>query len=467
MLFNSYRYFLLLALTVVIFHLLKNNRKRLALIVFCSYFFYANWNVFFVPILLFSTLVDYFIGQKIHQSNNKIIARNWLLLSICTNLSLLVFFKSIPLIGSIFDSLTINFTLSIPIGISFYTFQTISYSIDIYRGKIEPELSLLNFACYISFFPQILAGPIERAANLLPQLQFLKPNPNLTFQGLKLILFGLGKKVLIADKLALIVDPIYASPELFDGIAILFATLLFSFQIYCDFSGYTDIALGSARLFGIKLSTNFNKPYMSKSIREFWQKWHISLSSWFRDYVYLPLGGNQGNWIFITKNILIVFLLSGIWHGVGITFILWGFFHGLLYLIERFFKQKKINVFGRNTLFIFIIISFLWIFFRAESLNDLFIIFSKFGNISLRNLSLNEIAHFIELVGQSQYAIGIILSLLFVFIIIDFFKIDEIIIKKNLNKKPVFLELLIVNTLLILLLLFGDWGGDKFIYFQF
>lgn len=467
MLFNSYEYFLLLSFAIVIFHLLNSNKKRLILIVFCSYFFYANWNIFFVPILLFSTLVDFFIGQKIHQSKNKIIARNWLLLSILTNLSLLVFFKSLPLIGALFDDSTISSTLSIPIGISFYTFQTISYSIDIYRNKNKPELSLLNFACYISFFPQILAGPIERASKLLPQLQSLSPNPNLTFQGLKLILFGLVKKVLIADKLALIIDPIYASPESFNGIIILFATLLFSFQIYCDFSGYTDIALGSARLFGIKLSTNFNKPYTAKSIREFWQKWHISLTTWFRDYVYLPLGGNQGNWIFITRNVLIVFLLSGIWHGVGITFLLWGVFHGLIYLIERFFRQQKLNVFNENSILIFFVISFLWIFFRAESLNDLFIIFSKFGNISLQDLSLSEIVNSIELLGQSLYTIGIILTLLFAFILIDFFRIDELIINRNLDKKPVFLELFIINISLISLLLFGDWGGEKFIYFQF
>lgn len=239
---------------------------------------------------------------------------------------------------------TLNIIL--PVGISFYTFQTLSYTIDIYNRKTEPTSSALTFFTFVAFFPQLVAGPIERARNLIPQFEKLSPfSYSQSTSGPKLILWGLFKKMVIADQLAEIVNAIYASPENFNGWGIVLATFLFGFQIYCDFSGYSDIAIGTACLFGIELMTNFRTPYFSNSFREFWRRWHISLSTWFRDYVYIPLRGNQNNNLKWARNIIITFLVSGLWHGANVTFLIWGDIHGVLFTVEHFispiFKLNK------------------------------------------------------------------------------------------------------------------------------
>ena len=470
MLFNSYEYFIFLSLILTLFFFCKGQPLKRFLLIIGSYFFYAGWNILFLPLLFGSTILDFHIGKKIFHANEINKKRNWLLASISLNVGILFLFKVTPNILTLFQFHKSDFSLLIPIGISFYTFQTLSYSIDIFRGEIIPEKDITVFSLYVAFFPQILAGPIERASKLLPQLQRIEGSANLFFLGAKLILFGLFKKVIVADKLALIVDPIFNTPELFSGVFILLGAVFFTFQIYCDFSGYTDIAIGSANLFGVKLSQNFNYPYKAKSLQGFWHRWHISLSTWFRDYVYFPLGGNKVNglrWVF---NIFIVFFLSSIWHGIGVTFLLWGLIHALFLLIEVMFLSKvKTNFefpFFKNIV-IFIIITFLWIFFRAENLADTNIIFSKICSINIGDFSIIEFYHFLNEVELGIIPFWIIIGFLSFHILIEYLEIDRYIIHNNLKTPPKIIELSIINIIIISLLLFGDWGGERFIYFQF
>lgn len=470
MLFNSYDYFIFLSLILTLFYFLKGQLFKRFLLIIGSYLFYAGWNILFLPLLFGSTILDFYIGKKIFSTKEKGQKRNWLLASISLNVGILFLFKVSPNILTLFQYSKNDFSLLIPIGISFYTFQTLSYSIDIFRGKIIPEKDLSVFSLYVAFFPQILAGPIERASKLLPQLQRIEGSANLFFIGIKLILFGLFKKVIVADKLALIVDPIFNSPELFSGIFLLLGTVFFTFQIYCDFSGYTDIAIGTANLFGIKLSQNFNYPYKAKSLQEFWHRWHISLSTWFRDYVYFPLGGNKVKGLRWALNIFIVFFLSSIWHGIGITFLLWGSLHAFFLLIEVIYSKKvKTNLdlpFFKNII-VFIIITFLWIFFRAENLTDINIIFSKICSINIDEFSISKSYVFLNRIELGIIPFLIIICFLSFHILIEYFEIDTHIVHNDLKTQPRILELLVINIIIISLVLFGDWGGERFIYFQF
>jgi D-alanyl-lipoteichoic acid acyltransferase DltB (MBOAT superfamily) len=338
------------------------------------------------------------------------------------NLGMLGFFKYFNFFIDTFSGLmlqlgiqTSHHTLQIilPVGISFYTFQSLSYSIDIYRGKIQPTNHFISFMAFVSFFPQLVAGPIQRASDLLPQ--FLKPRifeRDRVISGLRFILYGLFKKMVIADRLSYFVDHVYDSSAKYDGTVLLIATFLFGIQIYCDFSGYSHIATGSARLLGFDLTQNFKTPYFSGSFRDFWHRWHISLSSWFRDYVYLPLGGNrvsQSRWIF---NILVTFTISGLWHGASVTFIIWGFLHGVYLILEHFLSgfiklPKSLSWFG--LLVTFLVVNLTWVFFRANTLEQSYLILSGFGN-----LNFNFIADSISLYANSnefrEFAISILAS---------------------------------------------------------
>lgn len=466
MAFNSFEYFLLLLISLAIFALIQGKTNRIIVLLFFSYLFYAAWDFRFTAILIFSTLVDFFVGQKIFLSHSTKKAKFWLIASLISNLSLLLFFK----IFFYLNSFSLGAIIYIPIGISFYTFQTLSYSIDIYRGKIIPEKSILHFSLYVSFFPQILAGPIERASNFLPQINSLKINRNDIYIGSKTILFGLFKKALIADKLALLIDPIYANPSDFDVVTLLIATVLFSFQIYCDFSGYTDMAIGSARIFGIRLSDNFNKPYLAKNLQDFWHRWHISLSTWFRDYVYISLGGNKANRAKWVVAILLVFTLSGLWHGIGLTFLAWGCLHALFYLIDSLIRKLVKNKKSLNPLkvfFTFSTVTFLWIFFRANSITDAFFIIGEIFTIQVHNIAGFSISNYLEFTGLNSYSGLLIFTLLLFFLILDIGRINDNIIKQKLNVIPRFSDLIVINLIIILMIFFGDWGGEKFIYFQF
>ncbi len=383
MLFNSLAFAVFLPIVFVLYWGLSRKALRYqhAVLLLASYFFYGSWDPRFLGLIILSSVADYVIGLQLHEAENPQIRKRWLLLSLGINLGILGVFKYFNFFAESFGSLLAEmglqaspFTLNIilPVGISFYTFQTLSYTIDIYRKKLEPTQDALAFFTFVAFFPQLVAGPIERAANLLPQFEAKRTfSREQASSGLQMILWGLVKKIVLADHLALYVDPVFANPGDFTGPVFFLATLAFGIQIYCDFSGYSDIAIGTARLFGFDLMINFKTPYFSTSIREFWSRWHISLSTWFRDYVYIALGGNRSSAMRWRANILLTFLLSGLWHGANITFVIWGLIHGLVYLLEHSWK-RILGIKGGaivGGLLTFLVVNLAWVFFRADSLS--------------------------------------------------------------------------------------------------
>lgn len=387
MTFDSLDFLIYLPLVVGVFWLLSHKWRKYWLLA-ASYFFYMYWNPVFIVLLLFSTAVDYFcsLGMDKYSSAPKI-RKALLLVSIFMNLGLLFSFKYLDFFGetvnSICSLLSISYrvpalNLILPVGISFYTFQTMSYTIDVYRGKIPAERDPISFALYVTFFPQLVAGPIETAGNLLPQLK--KPQTLCREDlaaGFQLLVSGFFRKVVIADSAGRIVDRIYGLEGPVDGAAVAIATVLFAVQIYGDFAGYSEIAAGSARLMGIRLMRNFDRPYLSSSIREFWRRWHISLSNWFTDYIYIPLGGSRRGvprQIFAT---LLVFAVSGLWHGAKWTFVLWGLLHGGWMVLELLLgRGKKPEPIGLKRWALvgltFCATTFFWIFFRANTVEQAF-----------------------------------------------------------------------------------------------
>ena len=411
MLFNSIEFLLFLPTIFILYWFVfnKNLKYQNTLILVSSYVFYGWWDYRFLSLIFLSTVVDYVIGLSISDQSSKKKQKLLLWGSVLFNLSVLGFFKYynffvdswVELFSSLGYEIKSIWTLNIilPVGISFYTFQTMSYTIDIYRKKLEPTKDFISFASFVSFFPQLVAGPIERASNLLPQiLKKREFQHDQVIQGLKLILWGLFKKVVIADSLAPIVDDIFSNYQDFGGGTLWLGAIYFSFQIYCDFSGYSDIAIGTSKLLGFELMSNFKFPYFSRNIGEFWRRWHISLSTWFRDYLYIPLGGSQeGKWKSI-RNIFIIFLVSGFWHGANWTFIFWGLFHSILFLPTFMFNKNRnytSSIIAANTLlpslkeFINVVTTFLlvtigWVFFRSESIGDSFsYLTSMISNINI------------------------------------------------------------------------------------
>lgn len=395
MLFNSLDFLIFLPLVFLLYWgpLARNLRLQNLFLIGASYVFYGWWDWRFLSLIVLSTGVDFLAGQQIGKAPADGRRRkSWLLLSIGVNLGVLGFFKyfnffvdsfaaAFTLFGRSLDSPTLQ--LILPVGISFYTFQTLSYTIDVYRGKLEPTRDPVAFAAFVAFFPQLVAGPIERAARLLPQMQQSRHfDAGMAISGLRLMLWGFFKKIVIADGLAPLVNQVFATaPEQGSGVLLLGA-VLFSFQIYGDFSGYTDIARGVARLLGFELMLNFNFPYFSRSIAEFWRRWHISLSSWFKDYLYIPLGGSREGRLKGIRNVFIIFAVSGLWHGANWTFVAWGLYHALLFvpsfLLGTNRQHRHALVAGRwglpppGTLLrialTFLLVSLGWILFRSESL---------------------------------------------------------------------------------------------------
>ena len=399
MFFNSIEYFYFLPTVYILYWFVfkKDLKLQNLLILISSYFFYGWWDWRFLSLIFLSTVVDYFVGLKIYDSQDNKVKKTYLWISILFNVGLLGFFKYfnffidswIDLLGSFGYEQKSVWTLNIilPLGISFYTFQTMSYSLDIYYKKLKPTKDFISFASFVSFFPQLVAGPIERASNLLPQIltkRVFKYEQGV--QGLRLILWGMFKKVVIADSLGIMVDRIFDDYQSMDGGVLLLGLIYFAFQIYCDFSGYSDIAIGTAKLFGIELMSNFKFPYFSRDIGEFWRRWHISLSSWFRDYLYIPLGGSKGGRWMSIKNIFVIFIISGFWHGANWTFIMWGLTHALLYIpLFLIGKNRRYttNVVSQNNWFpsikeffqmgiTFFSTMVAWVFFRSDSISDAF-----------------------------------------------------------------------------------------------
>lgn len=470
MLFNSIDFFafLILVFFAYWFVVYKNIKLQNILLLVASYVFYGWWDYRFLSLIALSTIVDYFVGFRIYESKNKRIGKKWLWVSILFNIGLLGFFKYynffidswIDLFSS-FGYITENtWTLKVilPVGISFYTFQTLSYSIDIYKGKLKPTQNFIAFAAFVSFFPQLVAGPIERASNLLPQFLGKRKFTYQTFSyGIKLMIWGFFLKLVVADRAAIYVNAVYNNIENHEGLSFIAATVLFAFQIYGDFAGYSLIAIGTAKLFGFSLMTNFNRPYFSASVSEFWTRWHISLSTWFRDYLYIPLGGNRvvkSRWFF---NLFVTFLISGLWHGANWTFVVWGALNGIYLIIEiLLFKKRRKGVL--NVFLTFCLINFAWIFFRANSIeNALYIIkiiFTSPGKLYIG--SGDDIA-------ASMYATLAIAVLLFVEIKKEYFN-TILSISKN---KFELVRLVGYAAIVFMILYFGVFGEGQFIYFQF
>jgi len=500
MLFNSIAFCIFFPIVTIIYFLLPHKVRWLHLLI-ASATFYMAFLPIYLLILVVTIVVDYFAGIYIEKAINKK-RKVYLIVSLITNIGFLCFFKyydfvveninvalsiNLPLLKDLWISswivnynniinghlnqwigtdLSILRNVILPIGLSFHTFQAMSYTIEVYRGKQKAEKHFGIYALYVMFYPQLVAGPIERPQNLLHQFwerHYIEYSR--IVNGLKLMLFGLFKKVVIADRLALYVNSVYNHAEYHTGLTLLIATIFFAFQIYCDFSAYSDIAIGAAKVMGFNLMTNFNRPYFSKNISEFWKRWHISLSSWFADYLYIPLGGNRvtiPRWFF---NLFIVFLISGVWHGANWTFIIWGVINGL-YLIsaiifnkkrERFYKFIGIN--EHSVLFrfyqiatTFILTSFAWIFFRANNLDNAFTI-------------IKRISKFDEPIWSESPSL-MIYSLMGIFLLLSIEYIKEYKKVVPYISNPIF-KYSVYVFLVLCILLFGVFDGGQFIYFQF
>lgn len=481
MLFNSLKFAIFLPIVFILYYLVPHKYRWVFLLV-TSYAFYMNLHPGYGLLLLFTTILTYTLARLLENAPSG--ARKKLCLwggVLPLVLILLVYKTANPLIGRLNDMIAAGrlslqpLTLSIllPAGISFYFFQSMGYLIDVYRGKIKAEQHFGYYALFVSFFPQLLAGPIGRADSLLPQYKKERPfvYENVTY-GLKLMVWGYFKKLVIADVFAGTVNSIYDYAQSYVGLAFIVATIMFAIEIYCDFSGYSDIAIGCARLFGIELMTNFRSPYFSFSIKEFWSRWHISLSTWFRDYVYIPLGGNRVPRWRHCLNLLITFLVSGFWHGSSLTYILWGGIHGILQILETFLFPGKKTAAGTGRRrhwwqlpVTFILLCFTWIFFRANSIQDAVWIISRlFWDIER---PLNYLQTGITCIGiSSTAALGMALSLLILTLYdLASLKYDVIAV---FSRQKFFIRWPVYVLFLVIIILFAPKGvATEFIYFQF
>lgn len=487
MLFNSFEFLVFFLLVFIAFWFVFNrtvNMRNLFLLT-VSYVFYGWWDWRFLSLIIISSFVDYWVGINIERSITNVTKKKFLWVSLAINLGFLGVFKYynffasslqeglFSLLGYQVNALTLSIVL--PVGISFYTFQTMSYSIDVYHGKIKPTKDIITFFAYVSFFPQLVAGPIERASHLLPQLSNrLELNSINIKSAALLILWGYFKKSVIADRLALVVDHVFSTPHSFNGIEIAIANFFFSFQIFCDFSGYSDIAIGVAALLGISLMDNFKAPYHSRSISEFWQRWHISLSTWFRDYLYIPLGGNRvvkWRWYY---NLMITFMVSGLWHGANWTFVVWGGLHGLYLILEKILGVTNKPQHGfkavLRVLFVFVLVYFSWLIFRANTLDEAFFMFKKIVLIPLEwptvltypKTLLTQLGNGDTIFGAFNIIMGfsLIIALELVHANAGYrgFGSEKVVAKINGWG---------VAGIVTVILLFGVYANEEFIYFQF
>lgn len=474
MLFNSLQFaFFFLAIVTLYFSI--PHKYRWVLLLVGSYFFYMCWNWKYISLIILSTVIDYVAGRRMAALPQKKQRRKYLILSLVTNLGLLFTFKYFNFFVDSFNATFLFFNFEpllptlhvlLPVGISFYTFQTLSYSIDVYRGKIEHERHFGIFALYVSFFPQLVAGPIERASRLLPQF-YQKNNFDeaRVVSGLRLMLWGLFKKIVVANRLAIYVDAVYSNAELHSGLTLLVATWFFAFQIYCDFSGYSDIAIGAARVLGYDLMKNFNRPYFSKNINEFWSRWHISLSTWFRDYLYIPLGGNRKGVPRMFINIFIVFLVSGMWHGANWTFLVWGALHGLFAVLSRLTFSSRDHVVQRlkipasfvsgfRIFITFQLVCLAWIYFRAASISD--------ANFIVHQIFTASGGLFIPALDQFMY------GLIAIFLLLMGDAAQEVTnVTKSFVARPRAIRWASYVAIIIITVLIGVFDESQFIYFQF
>ena len=467
MLFNSLQFILFFAVVTCLYFLLR-QQHRWKLLLMASCYFYMVFKPVYILILLLTIVIDYFAGIYIEKSEGAR-RKNYLVISLITNLGILAIFKYYNFfndnVGWLFnlwgsENPIPYLNIILPIGLSFHTFQAMSYTIEVYRGHQKAEKHFGIYALYVMYYPQLVAGPIERPQNLLPQYhQHHFFEWERTKSGLMMMAFGLFKKVVVADRLALFVDHSYNNINDSNGLSLLIATVFFAFQIYCDFSGYSEIAIGASRIMGIELMQNFDRPYQSKTISEFWRRWHISLSSWFRDYLYIPLGGNRVGEFKRYFNLFFVFVVSGFWHGANWTFLIWGFLHGIYLIIAQlkdkyiFKRIRKANWFENlvSMIFIFIIADFAWIFFRANNVTDAFAIIGKISTLSFENPILSPYNSF-----ENIFCL-IVIGVLY----IKEFYLPVIDTKSNVRFWFIFVLLGFLSYI------FGVFNSNQFIYFQF
>lgn len=478
MLFNSLDFAVFLPIVFALYWFVCNKNLKLQnlLVLVSSYVFYGWWDWRFLSLIAFSTLVDYIIGVLLLNENRKLKRKILLLVSVSVNLGFLGFFKyynfflesfvdAFSFFGNNISTSSLNIIL--PVGISFYTFQTMSYTIDVYKEKLQPTKDFIAFGAFVSFFPQLVAGPIERASNLLPQFYkhrvFHYSN---AVNGMRQILWGLFKKIVIADNCAYYANMIFNNSDTYSGSTLFLGAVFFAFQIYCDFSGYSDIAIGVSRLFGFNLMQNFAFPYFSKNFGEFWRRWHISLSTWFRDYLYIPLGGSRGNFWFQLRNTMIIFVVSGFWHGANWTFVAWGFINALLFLPILLSRKHKLKIPIANSkgyiskfkdlgaiAVTFIITCLVWVFFRAENIAHAF---SYLSGIFTRSL----------FTMPSEFPIKII-AIILMFMTIEWFgRRGQYGIETIGLRWPKMFRMSFYLGLCLLIFLFKG-TEQEFIYFQF
>lgn len=482
MLFNSIEFAIFLPIVFLLYWLVlyKNIKTQNGFLVLVSYLFYGWWDWRFLSLIIFSSCIDFVVGLLLSKTHEQKKRKALLLTSILINLGFLGFFKyfnffaesfadAFTLLGSPIELNRLNIIL--PVGISFYTFQTLSYSIDVYKRKLRPTKDILSFFAFVSFFPQLVAGPIERASHLLPQFfnkrEFIYEN---ALKGLTQICWGLFKKIVVADSCAFIVDQIFQDYNSYSGSTLLLGAILFAFQIYGDFSGYSDMAIGTARLFGFTLKENFAMPYFSRDIAEFWRRWHISLTSWFRDYLYIPLGGNRGRNRTKIRNVFIIFVVCGFWHGANWTFIIWGFYNACLFipLLLTQSNRKHINglAHGRSLPTVqeffqmtitFVLVVLGWIIFRSE---NIFIAYSFYAKIFSKSLLTLP---YVFGIGKERF----LLCLLFILLMIclEWIKRGEPI-PFYFEKEKCWVKWSLIFLMAVILFLFGE-KQQAFIYFQF
>jgi len=496
MTFISLQFLIFFVLTTSLYFTIP-HKFRWILLLLASCLFYMSFIPVYILVLFVLILIDFFAGILIVKSTGRR-KKIFLFLSILSTITALFIFKYFNFFSLNLEKVALfidwNYSaellkIALPVGLSFHTFQSLAYVIEVYRGKQKPEKNIGIYALYVMFYPQLMAGPIERPYNMLHQFYERHIfDYSRVVSGLRLILWGAFQKVVIADRSASVVNLIYKTPASYEGLPLVIATVMFAFQIYCDFAGYSNMAIGAARVMGFTLMKNFKSPYLSVSIQDFWRRWHISLSTWFRDYLYIPLGGNRVSIFRQYINILVTFLLSGLWHGANWTFVIWGALHGVYMLIFTWIgilTNKLIKISGNSSInadsFIqryitFCLVAFAWIFFRANSLQDAFYIINHmfiglFQDIS--NLLQTDLYTIATLISQKQKVLGLtVFGWLTVIISIAIMlavekKQEKESLQLIINKKPLFLRWAIYYILVILIIFFASLGKEQFIYFQF